>query len=62
MVYSARDTGDPDYCLGLMSVDWNQDPMVPENWWFNRTGPVFFRNDEESVYATGHAAFTISPG
>ena len=62
MVFSASSTYDPNYCLGLMSIDGNKDPMVPSNWWYGDNTPVFYRNDEESVYTTGHASFTVSNG
>lgn len=38
------------------------DPMNPNNWWHNNDGCVFYRNDEENVFCTGHASFTTSPG
>ena len=62
MVFSASSTYEPDYCLGLMSIDGDKDPMVPSNWWYGDNAPVFYRNDEESVYTTGHASFTVSNG
>ena len=46
----------------MMSIDGDKDPMDPNNWWFGDDGPVFWRNDEENVYTTGHAAFTTSLG
>jgi GH43 family beta-xylosidase len=61
MVFSATTTWDANYCLGLMSIDGDKDPMVPSNWWYGDDRAVFWRNDEEDVYTTGHASFTTSP-
>lgn len=61
MVFSASSTWDPGYCLTYMSIESEKDPLMPQNW-YSAPGPVFRRNDEESVYTTGHAAFTASPG
>lgn len=52
----------PDYCLGIMGLDNMQDAMNPNNWWHNNDGCVFYRNDNQNVFCTGHAAFTTSPG
>ncbi|CAL8071954.1 unnamed protein product [Orchesella dallaii] len=60
MIFSASSTWDPGYCLTQMSLESTQDPMDPINW-VSAPGPVFSRNDEEDVYTTGHAAFTVSP-
>jgi len=43
-----------------MSIPFSEDPMDPNNW-DSVIGPVFSRNDEEDVYTTGHASFTVSP-
>jgi len=61
LIYSGSSTWSPDYCLGMMSIDTEGDPMNPDDWWYGGDQPVFWRNDEESVYTTGHAAFTVSP-
>jgi len=47
--------------LGLMSIPFDKDPMNPSHWNYGPNEPVFWRNDEEDVYTTGHAAFTTSP-
>jgi len=60
-IYSVSSTWGPDYALAMMSIPDDMDPMNPGNWKFP-DGPVFTRNDEEDVYTTGHAAFTVSPG
>lgn len=56
------DINRPDYCLGIMGLDNMQDAMNPNNWWHNNDGCVFYRNDNQNVFCTGHAAFTTSPG
>ena len=62
LVFSAGSTWGPDYCLGLMSVAGDKDPMNAANWWYGPNGPVFYKNEAESVYTVGHAAFIASPG
>lgn len=61
LVYSASSTFLPDYALGLMSIPFDKDPMNPSNWDYGENAPVFWRNDDEDVYTTGHASFTVSP-
>ncbi|CAG7827235.1 unnamed protein product [Allacma fusca] len=61
LVFSAGSTFGPDYVMGMMSIDDGKDPMVASNWWFGDDKPVFWRNDEENVFTTGHATFTWSP-
>jgi len=60
MIFSGSSTWDPGYCLTQMSIPATRDPMDPLNW-DSVSGPVFSRNDEEGVYTTGHASFTVSP-
>jgi GH43 family beta-xylosidase len=60
-VFSVSSTWGPNYALAVMSIPSHLDPMDVNNW-VMPTGPVFTRNDEEDVYTTGHAAFTVSPG
>jgi GH43 family beta-xylosidase len=62
MGFSGGDTWGPDYALGYMSIPSEKDPMSIDNWWFGPKEPVLYRNDEEGVYTTGHASFTLSPG
>lgn len=62
MIFSAHSTWGPDYCLGMMSIPFNLDPMVPSNWWYGDNKCIFSKSEEESVYTVGHAAFTTSPG
>jgi GH43 family beta-xylosidase len=61
LVFSACYTGGPNYSLGLMSIDADKNPMNTSEWWYGDDGPVFWRNDEESVFGPGHASFTTSP-
>lgn len=51
----------PNYCLGIMGLDNGQDAMVSSNWWHQNDGCVFYRNDDQNVFCTGHASFTTSP-
>ncbi|CAL8097556.1 unnamed protein product [Orchesella dallaii] len=60
LVFSGSSTWDPNYSLSYISIPFEKDPMDPNNWDYVG-GPVFTRNDEEDVYNTGHAAFTVSP-
>ena len=61
MVFSASSTMDPNYCLSYMSIESSKDPMDLNNW-NSIPGPIFYRDDEASVFTTGHASFTTSPG
>ncbi|CAG7824204.1 unnamed protein product [Allacma fusca] len=61
LIFSASFTFEANYCLGMMSIEGHRDPMVPSNWWYGNDYPVFWRNDDEDVYAPGHASFTVSP-
>jgi GH43 family beta-xylosidase len=61
VVFSASGSWTADYCLGIMGIDDLKDPLVPSNWWNDVDRCVFWRNDEQSVFATGHASFTVSP-
>jgi GH43 family beta-xylosidase len=60
--YCEPEGGNANYCLCIMWLEGARDPVDPGNWWHKITGPVFWRNDEESVYGPGHASFTYSPG
>ncbi|ODM95234.1 Extracellular exo-alpha-(1-_5)-L-arabinofuranosidase [Orchesella cincta] len=61
LTFSASSTFTPDYCLGIMGIDGLKDPLVRSNWWNDVNHCVFFRNDAESVFGTGHASFVRSP-
>ncbi|ODN00762.1 Extracellular exo-alpha-(1-_5)-L-arabinofuranosidase [Orchesella cincta] len=60
VIYSASGSWTADYNLGFMGIDNLADPMNPGNWW-RHNQPVFWRNDEQSVFGVGHASFTRSP-
>jgi GH43 family beta-xylosidase len=60
-VFSGSSTWGPNYSLAIMSIPADLDPLNPSNWKMP-DGPVFWSNEEEDVYTTGHAAFTVSPG
>jgi len=61
IIFSANHYTTSEYCLGIMGIDDYRDPLVISNWWHNRTGPAFYKNEEEGVYGPGHASFTYSP-
>jgi len=61
LVFSASSTFTADYCLGIMGIDDLKDPLFASNWWNDVNHCVFFRNDAESVFTTGHASFVRSP-
>ena len=56
LVYSACDTGKPDYMLGMLSATTNSDLMNPAAW-KQFPSPVFTRNDAAGVFGPGHNGF-----
>jgi GH43 family beta-xylosidase len=60
LVYSACDTGTPDYCLGMLTADANAN-LLDTAAWRKSPQPVFSRNDGEGVFAPGHNGFFTSP-
>jgi GH43 family beta-xylosidase len=56
LVYSACDTGTPDYMLGMLMASTNSDLMNPVSW-KQYPQPVFTRNDAAGVYGPGHNGF-----
>ena len=60
LVYSACDTGGPDYKLGMLVANENADVMNT-NSWLQYPVPVFERNDANGVFAPGHNGFFRSP-
>lgn len=60
LVYSACDTGKPDYKLGMLVADESSDLLRPESW-TQHPEPVFTRCDEHGVYGPGHNGFFTSP-
>ncbi|CAG7718764.1 unnamed protein product [Allacma fusca] len=61
LIFSASGSWTADYCLGMIGIDGLRDPLVRSNWWQDVDRAVFWRNDEQSVFGTGHASFTVSP-
>lgn len=59
IVYSASDTGNHTYCLGLLAYDGSGDPLCPSSW--TKSGPVFTYSEANGVYGPGRASFTTSP-
>jgi GH43 family beta-xylosidase len=60
LIYSACDTGLPDYALAMLTADADADPMNPGTW-VKHPVPVFTRNDAANVYGPGHNGFFKSP-
>lgn len=60
LVYSASTTWSEDYALGMLTMDEASDPMDPSSWAKSMV-PVFRKNVENGVFATGHNSFTVSP-
>ncbi|MFD1804113.1 family 43 glycosylhydrolase [Mixta tenebrionis] len=55
--YSASAT-DENYCLGLLWIDINEDPLQPARW--NKSArPVFTTSWENRQYGPGHNSFTV---
>lgn len=57
LTYSASDTG-IHYCLGMLSVDENDDLLDPENWHKERM-PVLATDEALGIYGPGHNCFTV---
>lgn len=60
LIYSACDTGKPDYKLGMLMADAKADLLDPRSW-KQYPQPVFERNDANGVYGPGHNGFFHSP-
>jgi GH43 family beta-xylosidase len=60
LIYSACDTGKPDYKLGMLIADQKSDLLRPQSW-EQYPEPVFTRCDEHGVYGPGHNGFFSSP-
>ena len=56
LTYSASDTG-VNYCMGMLSMDENQDVLDPTNWKKCRN-PVLASDEEKGIYGPGHNSFT----
>ncbi len=60
LVYSACDTGEPSYKLGMLSADVGAD-LVDPGVWTRHPKPVLERSDRHGVYGPGHNGFFKSP-
>jgi GH43 family beta-xylosidase len=60
LIYSACDTGKPDYKLGMLIADESADVMNPASW-RQYPRPVFERSDANGVFGPGHNGFFRSP-
>lgn len=60
LIYSACDTGTPDYKLGMLMADEKANLLDAHSWkQFSR--PVFERSDANGVFGPGHNGFFQSP-
>lgn len=60
LVYSACDTGKPDYKLGMLIANETDELLNPISW-KQYSEPVFTRCDANGVYGPGHNGFFQSP-
>ncbi len=60
LVYSACDTGTPDYRMGMLSADENDD-LLDVRSWHQHADPVFQKCTEHGVFGPGHNGFFVSP-
>ncbi|CAF1317916.1 unnamed protein product [Didymodactylos carnosus] len=58
LIYSASGSWTNDYSLGLITLDVNNDPMMPSSW-IKRSFPLL--QSANGLYGPGHASFTKSP-
>ncbi len=59
IVYSGTNTGNYNYCLGLLTYDGTGNPLQQSSW--TKTGPVFQYSRANGVFGPGRATFTTSP-
>ncbi|HEY3993522.1 MAG TPA: glycoside hydrolase family 43 protein [Ktedonobacteraceae bacterium] len=59
IVYSGSNTGNYNYCRGLLTYDGTGDPLQQSSW--TKTGPVFQYSRANGVFGPGRATFTTSP-
>lgn len=60
VVYSASGYWVDTYCLGLLTLNIDGDPMNPEHW-EKKPDPVFSMRPESGAYGPGHNGFFKSP-
>lgn len=58
LVYSASGSWTDDYCLGLLTLNKDGDPLDPKAW-VKQPKPVFEKT--KTVFGPGHCSFTTSP-
>lgn len=58
LTYSASDTG-VNYCMGMLSVSEDADPLDPANWTKARR-PVLRTDESKQIYGPGHNSFTTA--
>jgi GH43 family beta-xylosidase len=56
LVYSASGCWTDDYCLGMLALKENGDPLNPIDW-VKSTNPVFTKKPGNGVYGPGHNGF-----
>lgn len=57
LTYSASDTG-ANYCMGMLMLDENEDPLDPRCWEKKRV-PVLKSEEEKGIYGPGHNSFSV---
>ncbi|MFT3903339.1 MAG: glycoside hydrolase family 43 protein [Niabella sp.] len=60
LTYSANGCWSDDYCLGMLSLKQDGDPLNPTHWVKSST-PVFIKNTNGGVFGPGHNGFFKSP-
>ena len=60
LVYSACDTGTPDYRMGMLSAD-DTDDLLDVRSWHQHPEPVFQARADHGVFGPGHNSFFTSP-
>jgi len=60
LTYSGNGCWSDDYCLGLLTLKKDGDPMNPDDW-TKSPGPVFTKNVQGGAYGPGHNGFFKSP-
>jgi GH43 family beta-xylosidase len=60
LVYSACDTGTPQYRMGMLSAD-ETDDLLDVRSWHQHPEPVFQSREDHEVFGPGHNSFFTSP-
>lgn len=60
LTYSGNGCWSDDYCLGLLTLKKDGDPMNPDDW-AKASDPVFTKNVQGGAYGPGHNGFFKSP-